>query len=297
LAGQAGSHYPRSMLLIAILLAAAPDPEVQPLTEKAQLRELCDALRAQPSERDLDPAQAAAARKAAQKRREEAAARWYRVEVPSKGFSFGRYRAQDQQLELDGDRPLRAVDDMLSLDLEGIDEVAFNARPEQVTAWSEEKKARSLRLIVVWKPGGDRCAGSAAAESWRIAGKARSWELVGPEGTVAAANEDGEPVLLGGGPRQARVEKVTLESDGAPQQDEGRDRLASSQQALDRCVSGAQAAGKLLITFSVQGGRVREPQVIMDSVRDERISGCVAKAISGAEVGGSGRGTASIAVQ
>jgi hypothetical protein len=284
------------MPLIAILLLAlAPDPDVLQLTEKAQLKELCDALRAQPSERDLDPAQVAAARKEAQARREEAASRWYRVEVPSKGFAFGRYRAQDQQLELDGDHPLRALDDMLSLDLDGIDEVAFNARPEQVTAWSEEKKAKELRLVVVWKPRGDRCAGSAAAEAWRIAGKALFWELVGPEGTVAAANEDGEPV--GGGPRQLRVEKVALDSDGAPLEDDGRDRLAAAQPALDRCASGAQRTGKLLITFSVQGGRVREPQVIMDSVRDERISGCVARALSGAEVGGSGHGTASIAVQ
>jgi hypothetical protein len=35
----------------------------------------------------------------------------------------------------------------------------------------------------------------------------------------------------------------------------------------------------------------------MDSVRDEKVSGCVARAISGAEVGGNGRGTAAIAVQ
>lgn len=284
------------MLLAILLLAAAPSPEVVDLTQKAQLKELCEALRAQPSERDLDPAQVAAARKAAQARREEAAARWYRVEVPSKGFAFGRYGAQDQQLELDGDRPLRAIDDMLSLDLDSVDDVAFNARPEQVSAWSKEKKANTLRLVVVWKPAGERCAGSAAAEAWRIAGHARSWELVGAEGTVAAANEDGEPVG-GGGPRQVRVEKVSVDSDGAPQENEGRDRLASSQQALDRCASGAQRTGRLLITFSVQGGRLREPQVIMDSLRDEKVSGCVARALSGAEVGGSGQGTASIAVQ
>jgi hypothetical protein len=35
----------------------------------------------------------------------------------------------------------------------------------------------------------------------------------------------------------------------------------------------------------------------MDSVRDDKVSGCVARALSGAEVGGSGRGTASIAIQ
>src|SRR3954465_15978445 len=179
------------MPLIAILvLAAASSQDVVQLSDKAQLKELCEALRAQPSESGLDPAQVSAARKAAQARREEAASRWYRVEVPAKGFALGRYRTQDQQLELDGDRPLRAIDDMLSLDLDGVDDVAFNARPEQVAAWSKEKKAKTLKLVVVWKPGGERCAGSAAAESWRIAGRARSWELAGAQGTLAAANED-----------------------------------------------------------------------------------------------------------
>jgi len=284
------------MPLIAILvLAAASSQDVVQLTQKSQVKELCDALRAQPSESDLDPAQVAAARKAAQVRRDEAAARWYRVEVPAKGFAFGRYRAQDQQLELDGDRPLRAVDDTLSLDLDGADDVAFNARPEQVTAWNQEKKAKTLKLVLVWKPAGERCAGSAAAESWRLAGHARSWELVGAQGTVAAANEEGEPV--GGGPRQVQVEKVAIDSDDAPAQNDGRARLASAQAALDRCASGAQRAGKLLVSFAVQGGRVRDPQVIMDSVRDEKVSGCVARAISGAEVGGNGRGTAAITVQ
>src|SRR4051794_6129909 len=108
-----------SPLIAILLLAAAPDSEVIQLTQKAQLKELCEALRAEPSERDLDPAQVEAVRKTARARREEAAGRWYRVEVPSKAFAFGRYRAQDQQLELDGDRPLRAIDDMLSLDLDG----------------------------------------------------------------------------------------------------------------------------------------------------------------------------------
>jgi hypothetical protein len=284
------------MPLIAILvLAAASNQDAVQLTEKSQLKELCEALRAQPSESGLDPAQVAAARKAAQARREEAAGRWYRVEVPSKGFGFGRYRAQDQQLELDGDRPLRAIDDMLALDLDGVDDVAFNARPEQVTAWNQEKKAKRLRLAVVWKPAGDRCAGSAAAESWRVAGQARSWELVGAQGLVAAANEEGEPI--GGGPRQAQIEKVTVDSDDAPPPNDGRARLGGAQAALDKCASGAQRSGKLLLTFSIQGGRVRDPQVIMDSMRDERVSGCMARALSGAEVGGSGRGTASIAVQ
>ena len=217
------------------------------------------------------------------------------MEVPSKGFAFGRYRSQDHQLELDGDRPLRALDDMLALDLDGTDEVAFNARPEQVTAWSAEKRAKTLRLVVVFQPKGERCAGSAAAESWRIAGRARSWELVGTQGALATANEDGDPV--GGGPRRLSVEKVSLESDGAPQENDGRARLASVQSTLDRCAAGVQRSGKLVLTFSVQDGRVREAQVVVDSVRDERVSGCVARAINGAEVGGNGHGTASIAVQ
>jgi hypothetical protein len=282
-------------LLAILLIAAAPGQDVVQLTAKAQLKELCEALRAQPAEADLDPAQIAEARKQAQARREEAAGRWYRVEVNSKGFAFGRYRAQDQQLELDGDRPLRAVDDMLSLDLEGVDEVSFAARPEQVTAWTQEKKAKALKLVVVWKPSGARCAGSAAAEAWRIAGQARSWELVGAQGTLALANEEGDPV--GGGPRQVRVEKVTLDSDEAPLENEGRGRLASSQAALDRCAAGALRSGKLVMTFSVHEGKVREPQVIMDSLRDEKVAVCVARAISGTELSGTGHGTASLTVQ
>ena len=72
---------------------------------------------------------------------------------------MGQYRAQEKLLELDGDRPLKAVDNTLSLDLEGVDEVAFNATPEQVSAWSKAKKAGALKLVVVWKPNGERCAG------------------------------------------------------------------------------------------------------------------------------------------
>ncbi|TMB25043.1 MAG: hypothetical protein E6J65_11220 [Deltaproteobacteria bacterium] len=282
-------------LLAILLVAAAPGQDVVQLTSKTQLKELCEALRAQPSETDLDPAQIAEARKAAQARREEAAGRWYRVEVPSKGFAFGRYRAQDQQLELDGDRPLRAIDDTLSLDLDGIDDVSFAAGSEQVTAWTQEKKAKALKLVLVWKPSGARCAGSAAAEAWRIAGHARSWELLGAQGTLASANEEGDPV--GAGPRQMRVEKVTLDSDDAPLENEGRSRLASSQAALDRCAAGAVRTGRLVMSFSVHDGRVREPQVIMDSLRDEKIAGCVARAISGTELAGTGHGTASLTVQ
>src|SRR2546430_3704486 len=114
------------MPLIAILvLAAASSQDVVQLTQKSQVKELCEALRAQPSETDLDPAQVSAARKAAQALRDEAAAQWYRVEVPSKGFAFCRYRSHDQQIELAGDRPLRAVDDTLPIYLFATNEVAF----------------------------------------------------------------------------------------------------------------------------------------------------------------------------
>ena len=278
------------MLLIALLLAA----DVVSLTQESQVKDLCAALREQPYDSELDPAQAAAAAKAAQAKREEAAGRWYRLEVPSKGFVFGRYQAQDKQLELDGDRPLHAVQNTLSLDLDGVDDVSVDATPEQVSAWSE-KKAGTLRLVVVWKPSGERCAGSAAAEAWRLAGKARSWELVGAQGTVAAADAEGEPV--GVTPKEVKIEKVTVESDEGPRPDDGRRRLAGAQRELEKCAAAAQRAGSLLVTFSVQGGRVRDPQVIMDSLRDEKVAGCVARAVAGAEVGGSGHGTAAISLE
>jgi hypothetical protein len=279
------------MLLIAALIAA----DVFALNEVSQVKDLCAALREMPAAEDADPAEAAAAHRAAMVRRDEALARWYRTEIPAKGFVLGRYRVQDKLLELDGDRPVRAVDGTLSLDLDGLDDVAFNATPSQVSAWSKAKRAGALRLSVVWQPQGDRCAGSAAAEAWRIGGKVKSWELIGESGLVAAADSDGEPV--GSVPHAVRIEKVVLESDAAPPADDGRGRLAAAQAALGRCAAAAQRGGKVLLSFAVQGGRVREPQVIMDSLRDERATGCVARAVAGAEVGGNGRGTASIAFE
>lgn len=279
------------LLLIAALLSA----DVVALTEVSQVKDLCAALRELPAAEDQDPAEAAAAHKDALSRRDEALGRWYRTEIPSKGFVFGRYRAQDKLLELDGDRPARAVEGTLSLDLDGIDEVAFNATPAQVSAWSKAKKAGTLKLSVVWQPQGERCAGSAAAEAWRIGGKVRSWELVGESGLLAAADADGEPV--GAVPHAVRIEKVALESDGAPPDDEGRGRLASAQGALSKCAASAQRGGNVLLSFAVQGGRVREPQVILDSLRDEKAASCVAHAVNGAEVTGSGRGTASISFE
>lgn len=280
------------MLPIAVLLAAS---EIVALTQESQVKELCEALRAQPADTADDPAAAAEALKAALARRDEAASHSYLVEVPSKGFAFGRYRAQDKQLELDGDRPLRALEGALALDLEGVDDVAFNARAEQVSAWSREKKGGALRLVVVWKPNGDRCAGSAAAQAWRIAGHAQSWELVGAEGRVAAANAEGDPV--GGAPRAVRIEKVSLESDDEPAPNDGRDRLVGAQRALDKCASSAQRGGTLLVSFSIQGGHVRDAQVIMDSLRDDKVAGCVAQAVNGAPISGSGRGTASVSLE
>ena len=279
------------LLIIAALMAEG----IVPLTEVSQVKDLCAALREMPAADDADPAEAAAAHKDALARRDEALGHWYRTEIPSRGFVFGRYRPQDKLLELDGDRPVLAVDGTLSLDLDGIDDVAFNATPEQVSVWSRAKKAGSLKLAVVWQPQGDRCAGSAAAEAWRIGGKVRSWELVGESGLLAAADADGEPV--GGVPHAVRVEKVALESDAAPPDDDGRGRLSSAQKALSKCAAGAQRGGNVLLSFAVQGGRVREPQIILDSLRDEKAASCVAHAVNGAEVSGSGRGTASISFE
>jgi hypothetical protein len=50
------------------------------------------------------------------------------------------------------------------------------------------------------------------------------------------------------------------------------------------------------VTFSVQSGHARDVQVIMDSLRDENVAACVTRAVNGAAVGGSGRGTASLSL-
>jgi hypothetical protein len=289
------SDYPPSMLLIALLVAAAPADEVT-LTEELQVKELCAALREQPGSLEGDPAEAASARKAALARRDEALSRWYRLEVPARGFVLGRYNAHEKQLELDGDRPLRSLDGAILLDLEGVDDVAFSARPEQVSAWSKEKKAGALKLVVVWRPSGERCAGSTGTQSFRIAGRARTWQLVGGSGAVASADAEGEPV--GALPKAVKVEKVALEADDKAPADDGRARLSSAQRELDRCVSGAQRSGTMVVAFAVQGGRIRDAQVIMDSLRDERVSSCVAHAVGGAPISaGDGRGTAAISLE
>jgi hypothetical protein len=283
----------RAMFLIALLLAAAPEPVL--LSQKAQLKDLCAALNVQLAAGDLDPAQAVSARREALVRREEAAARWYEIEIPSKGFTLGRYREKDHLLELDGSRPLRAIDGMLSLDIDGTDDVAFEATSEQVTAWNAEKKGGTLRLVVVFQPSGDRCAGSPAAESWRIAGKARAWRLQGETVVVAASDGEGEPV--GGGPRKLQVEKVSLESELNAPDDEGRSRLGPARAQLDKCAANAQHGGSLVLGFDLRAGRIADPQVLIDSLHDERTAACVAKAVQGVAMSGSGHGTASIDLQ
>ena len=287
-----------SLLLItmATLLAApAPASDEVALTEEAQVRDLCAALRDPGGRFEGDPAEVVEARREAAARRDEALQRWYRLEVPSKGFAFGRFRPQDKQLELDGDRPLRALDGVLALDLEGVDDVAFNATAEQVKLWSAAKKDGSLKLVVVFRASGDRCAGSAAAHAFRLAGKARSWELSGEKGRLALADAEGEPVSTG--PHKLQIEKVALDTDDNAPADEGRSRLGGAKRALDQCIAGAQRGGKMVVTFAVENGHARNAQVIMDSLRDEKVSECVARAIAGAEIGGSGHATASLNVE
>jgi hypothetical protein len=286
----------QGMLILALLLAAQPVPDVTILSEPAQVKELCEALSAQPYSKDLDPAQEAAKHEEQQQKRRDAASRYYQVEVPSKGFALGRYRARDRLLELDGDRPLSAMEGALHLDLEGIDDVAFDATAQQVADWSAEKKANTLRLVVVFKPSGDRCAGSAAAQAWRISGKPRNWQILGDSGVVAQADADGEPV--GGGPRALVIDKVSLDTDNdATLVDEGRARFNGIKPQLDKCMQGAQHSGNLVVTFDVRSGKVADPQVIVDSLRDERIAECVSHVVAGVQVGGSGRGTASLSLQ
>jgi hypothetical protein len=284
------------MLLIALVaVASASAPELVVLSEPSQVKELCEALSAQPYAKDLDPAQQAARHEELQAKRKEAASKWYQVEIPSKGFSFGRYRANDKLIELDGDRPLSAMEGVLHLDLEGIDDVAFDASAAQVADWTAEKKANTLRLVVVFRPNGERCAGSAAAQAWRLSGKPRAWQIMGDTGVIAAADADGEP--LGGGAHALVIDKVALDSDANAPDDDGVARFKAVKPQLDKCVQGAQHGGNLVVTFDVRAGRVADPQVILDSLRDERIADCVSHAVAGAQVGGSGRGTASISLQ
>lgn len=278
------------------------------LTEEAQIRDLCSALGGRASSSDEeDPATVAAAARARVQLAEQAAGRSYRVEIPAKGFTLGRYREGQHELELDGDFPLRTIDDHLALDLAGTDDVAFNATPAEVADWTRQKKAGTLRLAIVFRASSGGCAGNPIAREWRLAGTPLSWQVLDGGGVVAAADEAGLPIVPEGAasgaqpvpqrPRSVRVERLSLDT-GA---DVGAARLEGVQASLDRCAAGAQRAGSLVVIFAVANARVAEPQVIVDGVRDQATSDCVVQALSGATLtgGGSGsaRGTAELAVQ
>ena len=287
--------------LLLTLLAVSTRPDAVPLTSEAQVRELCAALRAPMGSSGLDPAETAAERQRAERLRNEVASRAYRVAVPAKGFVFGRYRAEQQEIELDGDRPLRAMNGALSLDLAGIDEVAFQATPQQVREWNARKAAGELSLVVLFRPTGERCAGSAAAGIFRLSGEPLYWQIAAEEGPLAAADEDGSPLEMGP-PRvhTVRIERVALDLE-LPGPDDARERLVAVQPALDRCARGVHRTGAMVVVFSVLAGRLRDVQVVMDALRDESVASCVAQALSGAQLRGieaaSGHGTASIALQ
>jgi hypothetical protein len=136
---------------------------------------------------------------------------------------------------------------------------------------------------------------------FRLSGEPLSWQIETEAGPVAAADEDGAPLEVGP-PRihTMRIERVALDVD-QPAFDDARERLGGAQPALDRCAHGVRRTGAMVVAFAVQGGRLRDVQVVMDALRDESVATCVAQALSGAQLRGidaaSGRGTASIALQ
>jgi hypothetical protein len=292
---------PLLVTLLAASYAAAGRTDAVPLTSEDQVRDLCAALRTPLGPSELDPVQSAAQRQRADRVRSEAVSRTYRLSVPAKGFAFGRYRLEQQEIELDGTRPLRALDGAISLDLAGINDVAFQATPRQVRDWNARKAAGELSLVVQFRPSGDPCAGKAVAGIFRLAGEPLSWQVETEAGPVAAADEDGAPLEVGP-PRihTMRIERVALDVD-QPAFDDARERLGGAQPALDRCAHGVRRTGAMVVAFAVQGGRLRDVQVVMDALRDESVATCVAQALSGAQLRGidaaSGRGTASIALQ
>ena len=213
--------------LIALLAAAqVPPRDAVALTADDQVRDICAALKGQGGEPAPGVSQP--------RLRAQALARTYQVRVPSNGFGLGRYRDAEEELQLDGDRALRALDGALTLDVAGIDDVAFRASPEQVKLWTAAKKDGKLFLTVYFHPAGERCAGNGAARIFRLEGTPLWWQLEVKSAPVAAADEEGLPVEKPGSGRTFHVDKVLLDSD-MPRPDFGRDRLASAQGALDRC--------------------------------------------------------------
>jgi hypothetical protein len=289
----------------AVSTRESSEPSVA-LVEEAQVRDLCSAFaRRGPGSDPDDPAEAAAALREREAVAEKAVSRTYRVEIPSRGFTLGRYRPAQRELELDGSYPVRTIDDRLALDLDGIDDVAFSASPEQVATLLKEKRANELRLSVVFRVNGEPCAGNPNARSWRLAGAPIAWQLLDTRGVVAAADEEGLPIVPKGTDGRAapprrfsmKVEKLSLDEAA----EEGKARFEGVQAPLDKCAAGAQRAGAIVVIFDIAGRHVRDPQVIVDGVRDEGTSQCVAQALSGATLSGAGnrsaRGTATLALE
>jgi len=282
------------LLLLSARLAAAqvPPRDAVALTAEDQVRDTCAALR--------DPGGEPAPGVSQTRSRAQALSRTYQLRVPANGFAFGRYREAEQELEMDGDRRLRAIDGALTLDLAGIDDVAFRAAPEQTKQWAAAQKEGKLSLTVYFRPSGERCAGNAAARIFRMEGHPLWWQLEGPSGALAAADEEGLPVDQPDSGRTFRVDKVLLDTE-MPRADAGKSRLAAAQGALDRCAQAARRRGSLVVSFTIQDGRVRNPQVLLDAARDEDTARCVAQALVGAALSGADpeatSGTASLAVQ
>jgi len=283
-----------AMLLPLFALVAAlqmPPQNAVSLSADDQVRDICAGLKpgGEPAP-GVSPAQT----------RAQTLSRTFRLQVPANGFGLGRYRESEQELELDGRRALRALDGAITLDLVGLGDVAFRAAPAEVTQWTAAKRDGKLTLAVVFHPSGEGCSGNAAARIFRMEGVPLWWQLELDSAPVAAADEDGLPVEKPGTARAMRVDKVVLDTE-LPAPDRGKGRLSAAQGALDRCAQSAKRRGSMVVSFGLQDGHVRHPQVIMDAVRDEDTARCVSQALSGAALAGAdpsaSRGTASLAVQ
>ncbi|MBS2024214.1 MAG: hypothetical protein JST92_17570 [Deltaproteobacteria bacterium] len=293
------------------ITAAEPAPDAKAdagpttLDSPERVRDLCAALETTNNMHFTgEPSEIAEQRRTHEAERTRTIGKVFRVDVPSKGFSFGHYRTGQDEVELDGDRPLYALDGALALDLSGIDDVAFKSTPAQLADWSRLKKANTLVLQVTFRPAGDRCPGNLFARGHRLAGVPTAWRILGENGAVlGAADEENQPLdpnslsAQAAAPKSVKVTRVTLDESS----DESKTRLEGVQGALDRCMGNARRPGSMVVSFAVQQGRLTEPQVIMDAARDEQVSGCLARALAGAVVVGaerpSGRGSLTLSLQ